>query len=411
MKRRTLIQRTAGIALGGFPVKKLAGQAVEASGAELPSATRVAYRGQVSDWHPKLSSWIAAMEKRGGGTLELSDGLYEISRPIRLPICVSLSMTPNAVLKAKAGFSGNAVLIKGGGNKSKFTETSGWIRGGVIDGAKLPITGIRVEDVQRLEIADLVVANALYKGIHLLPGGYEKNITRVRCDVDLDTHYAPGSIGIHYENGDSKVILSHVIGYETGVRSDGGANWFSTVHVWNHEPAQGPMIYCFYCNGELNTFSQCYADSPTIAGFYINKPSQSLLQCRVYYSRWAKDNSGIGFMITPEGKGGNYFGNALFADSQHRLAKAFDGDLAGACILGTTTPWGEVEGGLQNRIPSGESGCPPLKLSGTGFCLTQQTKPPESNAGELGEIRWVDDGVNAALWLKTPTGWKKSQLE
>jgi hypothetical protein len=35
------------------------------------------------------------------------------------------------------------------------------------------------------------------------------------------------------------------------------------------------MLYCFYCNGSNNTFNQCYADSPTIAGFYVDQPNQS----------------------------------------------------------------------------------------------------------------------------------------
>ena len=58
-------------------------------------------------------------------------------------------------------------------------------------------------------------------------------------------------------------------------------------------------------------------------------------------------------MITPEGKDGNYIGNALYGRPEHRLAKAFDGDLSGATILGTSAWW--VVGGLENRIPSGES--------------------------------------------------------
>ncbi|MGO9323659.1 MAG: hypothetical protein ACLP07_03790 [Terracidiphilus sp.] len=411
MDRRRLIQKTAGMLLFSSIVgKKLLGAEAGAHDSAPRSTTPTADESQLDDWHSELSGRIATLDEKGGGTLELGDGVYELSKPLRLPVSVSLTMTPNAVLRAKAGFSGDAVLIKGGGSKSKFTDTSGWIRGGVIDGGLQPVTGIRVEAVQRFEIADLVVANATYKGIHLLRGGYEKNITRVRCEVALSAHYAPGSIGIHYENGDSKVILAHVIGYETGVRSDDSSNWFTTIHVWNYDVAQGPMLYCFYCNGDNNTFAQCYADSPTIAGFYINKPYQSLLQCRVYYSRWAKDNSGVGFLITPEGKCGNYIGNVLFANPAHRLAKAFDGDLEGACILGTTTTGG-VMGGLQNRIPSGDMTTPPLKLDGTGFCLTRQKEPPAPTMGEVGEIRWVDDGASSALWVKTSTGWRRSELK
>jgi hypothetical protein len=403
MERRELIQKAAGLGLmaGLLPSGTL--QASEprqrVSAAEVP---------EHDDWHSDLTKRVAALEQGGGGTMELGDGVYEISKALRLPISVSLVMTPNAVLRAKPSFQGDAVLIKGGGRKSKFSETSGWIRGGVIDGGRQPLTGILVESLERLEIADLVVVNATYKGIHLLDGGYEKNITRVRCDVDLKTKYAPGSIGIHYESGDNKVILAHIIGYETGVRTDGDSNWFTLIHVWNYDPVQGPMLHCFYCNGDNNTFNQCYADSPTIAGFYVNQSSQSFVQCRVFYSRWAKDNGGAGFLITPGGKNGNYLGTSLFAAEQHRLAKAFDGNLEGACILGTT--YSGVTGGMENQIPSGDPSSPALHLSGTGFRLTPQPIAPTVADGELGEIRWVENGDSSALWVKTSKGWKKSEL-
>ena len=365
---------------------------------------------QVDDWHNELTLRIAELEARGGGTLELADGVYQISKPLRIPVSVSLVMTPYAVIRARKGFQGDAVIIKGGGKGSKFCFHGGWIRGGVIDGNRQPLTGLRVESgVARMEIADLEVLNALYKGIHVLQGGYETNLTRVRCDVELNTRYAPQSIGIHFERGDCKVILAHVIGYETGLRSDASSNWFTMIHVWNYDKTQGPMKYCFHCNGENNTFNQCYADSPTIAGFYITKPHQSILQCRVYYSRWAKDNSGAGFLITPEGKHGTYIGNVLFADKEHRLANAFTGDMEGACVLGTSS-WGVV-GGLENRIPSGSSvDHPPLNIAGSGVRLTPQAAPPLPEQGVLGELRWVDDGTASALWVKTSRGWKKSEL-
>ncbi len=154
------------------------------------------------------------------------------------------------------------------------------------------------------------------------------------------------------------------------MRSDGFTNWFNLVHVWNWEPTQGPMNYCFYCNGVGNSFHQCFADSPTIAGFYINQPFQSVCQCRVYHSQWAKDDSGAGFMITPQGRYGICLGNVINGDKGHQMAKAFDGDLKFSCILGTGG-WG-VLAGLENRIPSGSSSdYPTLNVVGSGFRLTQ----------------------------------------
>jgi hypothetical protein len=70
---------------------------------------------QVDDWHAELTKRIAALEARGGGTLELGDGVYEIAKPLRLPVSVSLVMKPYAVIRARPGFQGDAVIIKGGG--------------------------------------------------------------------------------------------------------------------------------------------------------------------------------------------------------------------------------------------------------------------------------------------------------
>lgn len=420
MERRKLIRNAAGLGLAGLIGNKMNLYATVPSTGDRSESTWMD-GSQVDDWHTELTKRIAVLEERGGGTLELGDGVYEISKPLRLLSSVSLVMTPNAVIRARAGFEGDVVIIKGGGKTSNFSSTTGWIRGGIIDGGRQPLTGIRIENLHRLEIADIVIWNALYKGIHFLKGGNESNLTRVRVDVDMKTAYAPGSIGIHYERADCKVHLAHIIGYETGLRSDSSSNWFTMVHAWNWEPSQGPSLYNFYCNGTNNTFNQCYADSPVIAGFYMSKPHQSVTQSRVYYSRWAKDNSGVGFMITPEGKHGNYIGNVLFGNKDHRLAKAFDGDLEGSTILGTST-WGVV-GGLENRIPSGESPNlepgsqsgsfehPPLNLAGTGFRLTQQTKPPLPEQGDLGEVRWVDDGKTSALWIKTTSGWMNCKLQ
>jgi len=362
-----------------------------------------------NDSYPELSKRIATLDARGGGTLELGDGVYEISQTLRLPRSVSLTMTPNAVIRAKSSFQGDAVIIKGGGDYSKYSQTAGWIRGGVIDGNRQQLTGIRVEDLHRLEIADLSVLNALQKGIHLVKGGNESNLTRVRCDVDSNIRCAPESIGIHIQRADCKVSLAHVIGYETGVRSDAGSNWFSQVHVWNWESLQGPMKYCFHCNGGNNSFSQCYADSPTIAGFYLTAGYQTVMQSRIYFSRWAADNTGAGFLITEKGRHGSYFGNVIFADKDHKLAKAFAGDLEGACILGTSCRG--VVGGMENRIPSGSSAeHPTLNLAGKGIRLERQSSSPLPAEGELGEVRWVDDGTSSALWVKTTKGWKRSQL-
>jgi hypothetical protein len=65
---------------------------------------------------------------------------------------------------------------------------------------------------------------------------------------------------------------------------------------------------------------------------------------------------------------------------------------------------------MENQIPSGDPSSPVLHLSGTGLRLTQQTAAPAAQDGELGEVRWVEDGDGSALFVKTSKGWKKSAL-
>jgi hypothetical protein len=365
--------------------------------------------------HAELTQRIKALRVQGGGTLELGDGVYSIDRPLRLPREVSLYMTPHTVIRVLPDFDGDAILIKHGDKEAeeRSHDPAGWIRGGVLDGAKQSITGLKIEDVCRLEVAELEIKDATFKGIHS-DARYEINLSHVRCNVDLHTHYAPGSIGIHYENADSLVNGAVVIGYETGVRSDASSNDFAFVHVWNFDPDQGPMNYCFYANGHGDTYTQCYADSPTIAGFYVTKPFQRIFGCRTYYSRWAADDAGAGVLIGPDGSHGTYIGNYFFANEGHTLAKAYQGNMEGATILGETYRGGVVHGGKATRIPSGGGGdhpLPPLQVAGDTMKLVPRALPPAAGEGEVGEIAWVDDDEGAALYIKTSTGWKRTRLE
>ena len=283
----------------------------------------------------ELTKRIRALRDAGGGTLELGEGLYEIDRPLVLPGPVSLLMKPHTVIRAMPGFQGEAVVIKDAGEGSSVHEPSGWIRGGIIDGGRQPVTGLKIGYASRLEIAELEVRDATYKGIHASARGYEVNLTSVRVNVDLNTHYAPGSVGIHYEKcGDSLVRGATVIGYETGLRSDTWANDFSQVHVWNYDPDQGPMTYCFHANGAFDSYTQCYADSPTLAGFYVTNRCNRVTSCRIYYSRWAPNNAGAGVLVGPEGINGVYLANTFLWDKDHVLAKKYDGHLDSAQILG-----------------------------------------------------------------------------
>ncbi len=368
---------------------------------------------QTANMHSELTRRIAELERRGGGTLDLPDGVHGIDRTLRLPRTVSLSMSPHATIRALPGFEGEAVVLKAVHDKEKEVHhRCGWIRGGVIDGAKLPVTGLKIEGCSRLEVSELEVHNALQKGIHSA-GWYEVNMHNIRCNVDLDLKCPPGSIGLHYENADSVVHTAMIVGYEIGVRSDGGSNDFNGVHVWNYDPVHGPMNYCFYCNGTGDTYVQCYADSPKVAGFHVCKPFQRVVACRTFYSRFQADRSGTAVFITPEGHSGTYLGNFHFATAEQTLAKGYDGYLADATILGDVYPQGVVHGGKECRIPSQNGDLnhfPPVHVTGPSLRLDARPSPPTPEEGRVGEIAWVDQSGNEAIFIKTSRGWMRTEL-
>jgi hypothetical protein len=358
---------------------------------------------------------IAALPA-AGGTLFLPDGVFGISRPLELPTAVSLQLAPGATLRALPSFQGEAVVIKAAGTHGD-PVSYGSIRGGTLDGGGQGITGIQVPYACRLHIGDLEVRNCTRKGINIgAEGWYEVNVSNVRCYLDHDMRHLPGSIGLHYQRcTDSLVTGVVIIGYETGLRSDSSSNDFQQIHVWNFKD-NGPLRWCFYCNGWNDSYSQCYADSPIDDehlgyGFYMTRPFQRVIGCRVYGNAWARDNGYIGVYIADGGTHGTYLGNHFTAQEGHRILKAFDGNLEAACIVGNS--YAEtVSGGLVCQVPSGGGGASPMPIAaiaGDRLNLAQPIDSPEG--GLVGDLAWSEDARGTVLWLKTPSGWKRARLE
>lgn len=247
------------------------------------------------------------------------------------------------------------------------------------DGAK--ITGITLTDGAKF--AAKVFVDASYEGDLMARAGVKYAVGR-----ESKAEFGEEAAGIRFDKTPRRARTVDA----QGKLLPGISAWAKDLKEGDAHPA--PMNYNFRL---------------TVAGFFITAPYQAVMQCRVYFSRWAPDNTGAGFLMTDKGRHGTYIGNVVFADKDHRLAKAYDGDLEGACILGASAS--NAVGGLENRIPSGGSaGRPALHLAGGGIRLERQTAAPQPAEGELGEVRWVDDGAASALWVKTSTGWKKSQL-
>lgn len=306
---------------------------------------------------------LAELSARGQNGLRLPPGTYALSRTIELPTSISLQLDPGARLLALPGFQGEAVLRKQRGEQGVHNY-NGRISGGMIDGNKQDLIGIHVPGACRLDIADMEIVDCLAKGIYIGSDeptwGYEVNVRGVRCAIDLETHHAPGSVGLHYRFiTDSYVSQMVIIGYETGVASESSSNDFSQVHVWNVN-AHGPLKRCFYCNGWGDSYNQCYADSPSDGaaesyGFFVNRPFNRFTNCRVYTNAYTLDNTAVGVFVTDGGTHGSYLNNLFTAGAGHRLKGAFAGNLEAATIIGNGYDPG-VLGGRENRLPSDEGG-------------------------------------------------------
>jgi hypothetical protein len=323
-----------------------------------------------TDNAPLFEQLFSRLTADGVSGLQLPAGTYMVSRTIELPTEISLHLEPGAVIRAMPNFNGNALLRKQQGEHG-IHNWNGRISGGLIDGGKQNIIGIHVPGACRLDISDIEIIDCLQKGIYIgnssKTWGYEVNIRGVRCAIDLKTKHAPGSIGLHYEKiTDSYISQVVIIGYETGVASEGSANDYSQVHVWS-VPEQGPLKRTFYCNGWGDSYNQCYADAPfdegkECYGFLVNRPFNRFTNCRIYCNKFTFDNTVVGFMLTDSGTHGSYLNNLFTAQKEHRIKAAYAGNLEAATILGNGYD-PNIISGRENRIPSdtgGISHVPPL---------------------------------------------------
>jgi hypothetical protein len=302
---------------------------------------------------------IDAVMKSGGGTVYVPDGPFGLKSTINLPRLVNLSMAPATVILALSDFSGEAIITKGLDGAPRVPNGEyGRISGGHVNGNHLNIDGIRVGAAFRLEISDVWIRDCLAVGINIgykcginPQSGYEVNVSNFRCEISgRGIKVPPGSIGLQI--GDYCDCYSRngvIIGYETGVRSNSGANYFSQIHVWGGRPSQK---YCYYCSGREDTFDQCYADGPRGDatgpgyGFYVDDYFVRITNCSVLGTSKAGD-SVVGIFVSENGENAILIGNIFIGN----FGKAIDGNLKSSYVFANGFNKG-VAGGILNNIPA-----------------------------------------------------------
>jgi len=108
--RRKLIRNSLGF---GIPAALFGNKANVIAATTEVSAPKIA---TANDSHPELSKRIATLDARGGGTLELGDGVYEISETLRLSISTTAFQYDPRRAVAKAKMNGSTTSQMMGNN-------------------------------------------------------------------------------------------------------------------------------------------------------------------------------------------------------------------------------------------------------------------------------------------------------
>ncbi|SMD83603.1 hypothetical protein BACERE00185_01289 [Bacillus mobilis] len=272
-----------------------------------------------------------------GKTAIISAGLYKISTTLILPAGVSLTMHPNAVLKAVSVLP---TVLETPLNDYHF---NGVISGGMIDCNDLADTGLWLRYAKQFYLEKVIVENSLKKSFKFGDLNSEKNSYGVYAN-GIQSHRPSGkmapidSIGMHVENcTDNKFFDVLMIGNKTGMLLKSSNNEIVSAHNWNY-PSNGTMDIGFVVEGKGNTFTNCYADTPNTYGFHIKDYNNTLIGCKVFVnnSDLGTDNKVIGIYVDEKGDYSSFIGCFFFGqDGTHRIARDIDGNLKNCVILGS----------------------------------------------------------------------------
>lgn len=238
-----------------------------------------------SDDTAAIQAAIAAESDSGhytSKTVFFPSGTYLITSPISIYPQASATDRPvhliasrGVVIKANAAIS--SIFHK---NTTTQFQIQTIIEGFDLNGNMLADTAISIEVGNFITIRDVQTFNTLLSCIDLGSGGgqvYECKIDRVRCIGQDSTQgynaaLRPDKGIVLGANATDNVITDTIVkNCKTyGVHISGSSNFFRGVHVYGFPEATYSIDYHFYVNaGSGHFFSQCYADGPYVAGYFI----------------------------------------------------------------------------------------------------------------------------------------------
>lgn len=244
-------------------------------------------------------------------TLFFPDGKYLLSAPLQIGTtnaeCVSLKLSPNAVIMAKEN-EGAEYLIEIGkqqGTWDRYEEGNCCIiDGGLWDAENCTIGAIHhIGNRKESQFLNMQVMNA-HKGFVLDIGNGSSSSSDVymsNLNIFGRSSYEDGSIGIEIYGYDNKINNVRMARFQTGVY-DASGNYFNNIHVLMSEggvpmtDAQFNKTTCYVHtgNGGDSKLIDFYNDTCAIGFVQEGNNFTSLIHCFQY---WWKSSAGANIVL------------------------------------------------------------------------------------------------------------------
>ena len=257
--------------------------------------------------------------------VEIPAGVWNTTAQVVIPDGVSVKMHPGAVIRATAAIAGALVTTTANAWEGQFFD------GGTIDCNELADTGLDIRLGRFSEIRGTQVTDFKLKGIRIGDPGlsassFEMRVTGARPMRRTGLTPPAGSVAVDIDNA-SDCMFTDVapVGAQTIFRVKGGNHKFNKCHGWGY-PGAFPDVVFDDRGGAYNTYHQCVADSPGVAGWHLESGYSALSGCTVLIHPTQPDNTVVGVRLAAGAIGVRASGCRFQGiDSSHRLAADFKG--------------------------------------------------------------------------------------
>ena len=224
----------------------------------------------------------ALINKYPGRTIYFSDGVYNISSPLKLSFeqekAVSFRLSNYAVIKALPSWSSESAMIILGDSTdiSKVVGAEVLIQGGIVDGSGFAKTGISIENCK-----NPYISNVTFKNLKTSVWAKSTADTVTLESITVNGDGSSDSIGVLMESSSGSVSTSNIANVAVGVKSNDSYNDFRNVLVY---AVPGAQTKCgFWENGTNNVFEMCTSQNFS-CGYLLKDSAKSIFEaCNSYW--------------------------------------------------------------------------------------------------------------------------------